>query len=692
MPSDKSIAVVVGLIFFIAGVLTLPHYGINWDTINHLPRGQAYLHYFSTGKEDYSDLPAFVPYWQKPESLTIDADMSDREVPGRSLYQSDATTFNWFMQRDGGHPPLSDILSSFFNYIFFQQLGIINDIDAYRIYGIFLAACLVALVFWWTSVNYGKLAGLVAVLSLGTYPVFWSEAHFNTEKDIPEAVFLSLLLFFYWQAFNKRSIIWYLFAGVAFGLALGTKFNVIFSLFIILPWFIGSMLLGYFQGFKKRYIVRDLKLFFFGSALVLLLGIFIFVISWPYLWPDLLSRITEVISYYKVVGTTASINPRFTELFGTNTYPIQWVLYTTPPIVLFFFVLGLISAVVKVVRKKDKFSFLLLLWMAVPILRVTWPGMTIYGGVRQIMEYIPAMAVISGVGAIVIYSLLRSQKFLRTHLKLLSALILLTFIPHFVRLVQIHPNENVYFNFLIGGLSGAKKADLPSWGNSFGAAYRQGVVWLNSNVPPNGKVAFARELMPNIPAIWLRPDIKFHNSYRSGYLQRGEYTIGLTYQGTKDASYYNGYLETFLTPVYEVKVDGVGILKIWKNDKEYLGLDMEEKVLEGAVLTTEENDLTFDLGEAKKLSRLEIEYNERLCNPLKSGIVQLSLDGKNFYQQWGALPGQWRVAALGVQPNEGHFIEPFLGQEAKFIRLVLSPANTCLKNIKDFKVYYFLRL
>ena len=146
-------SLLLSAIFFVLGEFTLPHYGITWDTINHLPRGQAYLHYFLTGKRDYTDLLKFRLYRQKPESLPIDTDIPRADVPRRSFYQTDAITFDWALEKDGkgGHPPLSDILASVFNLVFFQKLGLINDIDSYRVYGVFLASALVGLVFWWGS-------------------------------------------------------------------------------------------------------------------------------------------------------------------------------------------------------------------------------------------------------------------------------------------------------------------------------------------------------------------------------------------------------------------------------------------------------------------------------------------------------------------------------------------------------------
>lgn len=65
MKNNKITAFLITIIFFIVGLITLPHYGINWDTINHAPRGQVYLHYFLTGNKDFSDLPPFFLEWQK---------------------------------------------------------------------------------------------------------------------------------------------------------------------------------------------------------------------------------------------------------------------------------------------------------------------------------------------------------------------------------------------------------------------------------------------------------------------------------------------------------------------------------------------------------------------------------------------------------------------------------------------------
>lgn len=688
--SVKKGAFFLFLIFIILGVLTLPHYGINWDTINHLPRGQAYLHFFLTGKKDFRDLPAFKPYWQNPENLLIDADIPKEKAHLRSFYESDATTFNWFLEHDGkGHPPLSDILSSVFNQILFKQLGLINDIDSYRVYGIFLAAILVGLIYWWGAKAYGKFAGFLAAIALSTYPLFWSEAHFNSEKDIPETVFWVLTIFSVWKGLVNQSSKWILLSGLFFGLALGTKFNILFASFVLTAWIAIFFGVNFFKNSIQG--LKSYRKVFLASLFAPLIGIFIFFISWPYLWSDPLGNAANVVGFYKELGITKSQDPNFLGPMGTNSYPLQWIIYTAPPVTLTFAALGIAVAAKRLRKEKDKISVLFLLMLFVPIIRVSLPGTTIYGGVRQIMEYIPALAILAGLGGLAVRNALLVLTLKMNFPKIIiNILIILTFLPITIKLIKIHPNENVYFNQLIGGLSGAKQRNFPSWGHTFGAAYRQGFAWINKNAPKDSKVVFVYELLPNFPKIFVRGDIDLHNSHRSGYLMLGEYAITLVYQGTENRSYYDMYLNNFLNPVYQVAVDDVAILKVWKNDISHLKVKLQEEHELRADVKKSKSGLRFILPEQRKLSRLEIKFNEQNCQGLNSGYVQISEDGEKWNRLPGILPKSWRIAKLGEQPQNSSFIEPFIGQKAKFVELVLAPEDTCLNNIETFKLFYYL--
>lgn len=666
------LAILVSAIFLLIGVLTLTGYGINWDTINHLPRGQAYLHYFLTGKKDYSDLSPFKNYFQDPTKL------SSIRSQSRSFYQTDAADFGWFMQYDGnGHPPLSDILSSVFNRILFGKLQLINDIDAYRVYGLVLAAILVGLIFYWVSYLYGRAAGALAAVFTAFYPLFFSEMHFNTEKDVPETAYWSFFIFSFWKGITAKSVKWILLSGVFFGLALGTKFNILFVPFLVIPWLMAYL---YFNFKKLR--KSDLLKLAPAVAVAVLVGFSLFVGSWPYLWPDPISRVATVIGYYKGIGLTMNVDPRFIGPFGINLYPIEWIVFTTPPLLLALLIFGAGYLIYRVIKKKDSSAFLFLLWFALPIARVSFPGTTIYGGIRQIMEYVPALAIIAaaGVGFLISKIKIKALKGL-----LVLAISIVVIIP----IWNSHPNENVYFNFLIGGLAGARKANLPSWGNSFGAAYRQGVIWINAHAPAGSTIVTAYELSPNIPKIWFRPDLNLDNRQRSGSLNAGEYAITLTYQGTENRSYYDSYLERFLDPVYEVKSDNVAILKIWKNDKQYVKVGYDKEIqLENFEIVKNQAGFRLNFDQQYKLTKIQSSFGILNCKLLTSAYAETSVDGLAWNRLPGTMPKEdwnsWR--AFGEQPGKSSFIVPLAAEQARYVQLVIAPADACLAQIYNLRV------
>lgn len=679
-----------GVIFFIIELITLPHYGINWDTINHLPRGQAYLHYFLTGNKNYSDLPPWKPYWQNPESLSINADIPGDQVTSRSFYQADIADYSGYIENDGGgHPPISDILSSGFNRVLFGNLKIVNDVDSYRIYSIFLASLLVFLVFHWVASVFGKVAGVVSSLSLATYPLFWSESHFNNEKDIPETVFWSFTIFCFWKGFTTKRILWIIIGGLFWGLGLGTKFNILFIPLVLLPWLLFYWWGTYNKKFGVRLLINDNKRLIIATLFAVLGGIVLFIGSWPYLWADPITRIESVFKFYKVIGLTNNVNSDFLGPLGTNTYALWWIITTTPLPILFLSALGIIFSLINIFKEKKKTSLLFLLWLAVPIARVTWSGTTIYGGVRQIMEYVPAMSIMAGIGTFGILKVIKKRN-LAYALVLLVITISYTF--SVFNLYKIHPNENVYFNVLVGGIKGAREKNIPFWGNSFGAAYRQGIVWINHNLPPEAKISYARELLPNIPMFWLRSDLKLHNSYRSGYLKQGEYVIGLVYQGVEKTSYFDRYLDRFLEPIYEVNVEGVSILKVWKNDVEHTKKEyLSEKQTNNFKVSAESGIITVDFASSFYLSRMEFSYIEvDSCKNIISAYVKISEDGKSWEKLPGTLPNEdWSVPQIGIQPRDGNVVIPFAADKLSFVKLFFSPSDSCFAKINNLKIYYF---
>mgnify|MGYP001618064877 CR=1 FL=1 len=711
-------SIFLSLLFFVFSLATLADYGINWDAPSHLLRGQTYLHYYLTGRKNYTDLdqwnkfrekeaairtktaqegmPRYRLYLQKVDTIFFNPDIPKNQVPRISMYQNSGKDFNNVMAYyDYGHPHISDVLSAVFNFVLFQKLGLLNDVDSYRVYGVLLGSLLVGLVVWWTASSYGKFSGLIAALSLSLYPLFWSESHFNNEKDIPETVFYTFFLFSFWKGITGKSWKWILASGLFFGLALGTKFNVLFSIFVILPWLIAYLTSKRSETFPVKIFLKKYIKLLLALIVAPILGVFIVIGTWPYFWSDPVHKIERIVDFYKTIGTTVSIEQGFIGPFGINTYALQWILYTTPLVILFLAIVGVVVIFSKRFKEKNMQSLFFLLMLIVPIARITWPGMNIYGGVRQIMEYIPALAIIAGIGGASLRSWIR---LLLNRLKMgkhwssvfASVLVLAFFIPITLKLVEIHPNENVYFNPLIGGLKGAMMRDFPGWGISFGAPYREAIDWINRNVEPAAKLTLGDEILSNIPGIFIRPDIDYKRN-SSGYLRQGEYVISLRFDGTNRRSYFDMYLDRMIKPLYEISVDGVPILRIWKNDKTYLKPEWEnEGVLDDLKFTKSDNGISFDIGQQVKLSRLEMEYDDSNCPELSWGYLMLSRDGQVWERTPGVLPEEVRIRTLGIQPANGKFIEPFAGQVARYINFFVSPGNTCVTQIKSLKLYYFI--
>lgn len=685
----------------------MPHYGVNWDAISHLSRGQAFLHYYLTGEKNYNNVPNWnlyqnkeekarektagdaLPrrrlYFQKVDSIFFSPDIPKNEIPRVSIYQYAGDVFGDIKQRyEYGHPHISDTLSSVFNLILFQKLGLINDIDSYRVYGVLLSSALVGLVFYWTASLRGKFAGLIAALALSTYPLFWAESHFNNEKDIPETVYWSFVMFSVWHGVTSRSWKWLLVSGVFFGLAIGTKFNILFSVFVIIPWLVAYLAVQYNEKTTFGNFFKQNTKLILSSVTAPFVGIAIVVGTWPLFWSDPLHKISRIVDFYKTIGTDLNIDPKFLGPMEINTYAPLWIWYTTPLVILFLAIVGIVSLAVEKNKMRRLESMFFMLWLIVPIARVTWPGTNIYGGVRQIMEYIPAMAIIAGVGG----GILRDRLFPKR--KLFSGILVLAlFVPITLKLVQIHPNENVYFNPLIGGLKGARELDFPGWGASFGAPYREAIDWVNSNAEPGAKLTLGAEILSNIPGIFIRPDIDY-KSNRSGYMREGEYIISLRSHGTGKRSYFDMYLDRMIEPVHEIVVDDVPILKVWKNDDDHLKPEWRnEVVLNNIHFSRNEEGVSFDMGQVVKLSRLEIKYDNTTCSELSWGYFMVSKDGKVWERVPGVLPEEVSIKTLGTQPSGGKLIEPFVGQEARYVNFFVAPANTCVTQIQSTKLYYF---
>ncbi len=678
----------VPLLFFIISLSTLYDYGINWDSPTHFARGQAYLRYMLTGKTNYDGLP---PYCMNAEHLISRVDFETGEVCDRhrkvrvSQYESSLLDFDrWASKNVYGHPAFSDVMLAISNNILYKTLGWVEDIDAYHLYSIFTTFILALTVSLWTKQTFGTFASIIAVLTVYTYPLLFAEQHFNI-KDPPMAAFFTLSLYLFYLALVRKRPLFLILSALVGGASFGTKFNFLFAPFILLPWIITTV---------QSVLNKKMLLAFLIYPIIIFL---VFFLTWPAMWSDPIKNIPQVFNYYQDIGGSSCNYPRFTYPWFTECtqlITLKYFIYTSAPFTLLLLAVGLIASVIWF-RKNDFLSILLLSFFLVTLLRVTLPISSIYGGLRQIMEFIGPMAMMTGIGALFLRDLIvkkmRGLNFLkkinRDRIMLCVSLIfILGYTPIAVELIKLHPNENVYFNSFIGGLRGAAEKDFPGYGNTYGNAYLQGIRWLNQYSEPNSRLALVLGNAQNIPRGIIRDDISFANGYRSGYNQAGEYQMVLTTsQNQSTETFRSTYLDIFLEPVYDLKVEGISILKIWKNSKDYLkgGLKLDEAI--ELIKISGDQEITVTLQEKKYLKALAMTFPNTDCKDRMIGAtIHISTDGKNYSGKIDEING---FTEEEMRNYKGDLVYLFPGDEVRYIKI--APPSNFPCNLSEIKFYVF---
>ena len=220
--------------------------------------------------------------------------------------------------------------------IFYQKLGVLGDIESYHLFEIFVASLGVAFLFLFVFESFGFTAAILSTILFATYPLFWSESHFNI-KDPIETSWIIATLYFLWRGIKNLSISSILLSAVFAGFAFGTKLNVIFLPFIVIPW-----LLFVLKVHNKDFIAFiKTKKFIYTVLFYPIIVISIFYFSYPFLWVDPIVNIGKVLTYYE----KNALDPAFANavLPSWDFYALRWVVLTAPPLVLLGLIFSLAS-------------------------------------------------------------------------------------------------------------------------------------------------------------------------------------------------------------------------------------------------------------------------------------------------------------------------------------------------------------
>jgi hypothetical protein len=210
------------------------------------------------------------------------------------------------------------------------------------------------------------------------------------------------------------------------------------------------------------------------------------------------------------------------------------------------------------------------------------------------------------------------------------------------------------------------------------------------NAEVNSKLSLIQGTPSNVPLIWVRKDIDYKNSNFTGTNRGGEYIMELTYNDTGKNFYYAWeYIDKFLDPVYEVKVDNVAILKIWKNDLDHTKPEFkhqEKKYPDLFSITTQDNLLVIDLKKETLLSQVILKYSyNKGCYPITNSFLETSLDGTNWIREKDWIPFPQVGSKSNVSSNTIDFL--LAAKNAKFVRFIFDNQQSCALINPKIEVY-----
>jgi hypothetical protein len=409
------------------------------------------------------------------------------------------------------HPPFSRIVSGVTKYIFAGWLG---KSSSYRIAPALFFAILVSAMFLWMRAVFCVATGLFAAFALVAIPNIFGFAHIAV-TDLPLASMWFLTAFCFWKGLHDWK--WSVGCGLAWGLALATKFPAIL---IPIPLILWAHLF-----YRNRYANNVLSMLFLGPLIM--------VATQPYLWHQSGLRVLEFLYEGLSRGYRADANFPiyfFDQLYFTHQlpwyYPFFLVGVTTPEPLLFLAAVSLVSLIW---IRKGTSTVMLFALNAFFILGLgLLPGAVLHDGVRQMLPALPFLAATAGGGFYIFAEWLVTLARRSTQLqavenlrgKLVGMLGLLMLFSPLLDLYLCHPFHLSFYNRFVGGVRGAYQRGLELT-YSMEAFTPEFLDAINTKLPQNSVV-----------------NASFANFMFSYYQREGRLRADITISDAKSADYY----------------------------------------------------------------------------------------------------------------------------------------------------------
>ncbi len=408
------------------------------------------------------------------------------------------------------YPVFPGLVTAISSQVFHDWLGLVDDIDGHHLGLILLHAIALYIYGYCLAGLLGVEAGLFATIALVLYPSIAAHA-FNNAKDLTCADFYGCGLAAFGLGIVKRLPRQVLLGGVWVGLSLASKMNGVFALVTVALWLPVAWAILY----RKRQAIPP------GITQALLaapyLSFGVFYLSWPWLYQGPLPHWWEHFNEYVLNMMHYGIRLRET---WTN-YPLRALLFMTPPLILLSALVYLLAGF-RANREALATWSLLVLWTALPLLRIAAPHSGFFDANRHFLEYAGGLCAMAGAGFAM--AIQETAAFLRRHGRTrpterqlawgasLTALATLLF-----AILSYAPYEIAYFNSFIGGLGGAQRQALfymapphtnnvnETEGDYWGSSLRDFQRWLRAQNPIPATVGLCGVAGPNFDSNWDGP-------------------------------------------------------------------------------------------------------------------------------------------------------------------------------------------
>jgi hypothetical protein len=408
------------------------------------------------------------------------------------------------------YPVLPGLVAALSSQVFHDGLGLVDDIDGHHLGLVLFHAAAIFVLGWTLSGLLGTQSALFAILALVFFPTIAGHG-FNNAKDLSCVDFYACGIAAVGLGVLARRDKQILLGAVWLGISLACKLNAAFALVTIALWLPFAWLILYWR--QQRVPARTLGFL----LLVPLAAVVLSFLLWPWLYQGTLPQWRTHIAEYLTTVMKYGIGQRDS---WTN-YPLRTLLFMTPPLILansaVFLVTGFRGG-----RSALATWTLLVLWTAVPLMRMAMPHSGFYDANRHFMEYIYGLCAMAGAGFSQLLTWLiaawkrRGSKWV-TERQLAWVTSLAALGSLLIALLTYAPYEIAYFNFLIGGLGGAQRAALfrmpfphtsnvnQTEGDYWGSSLREFQRWLHEQDPRPSTVGLCGVAGPNFDSNWDGP-------------------------------------------------------------------------------------------------------------------------------------------------------------------------------------------